>query len=243
MVPLLVIGDSILVFDVEHVRALREQGIVGVLTGSLPKAPQQNVFLGLPLQLSIYEAVWLVQAGLAIFVDGIEYSSFLARETEPSPAITTLPNSVQYAVTEDTHKPAVNADLTPYTISAESMIEKFCELDPEQSKTRDFWPSYHTFKHLRDLKYFMMPGLRFGGVFVAYPGDPLQFHSHLIVKVLKQNERLDLLKLVTSGRLATAVKKAWLLVAENPDTSTEEKPTIAKAPQMQAFSIEWAGFG
>ncbi|KAM9917575.1 hypothetical protein OXX59_009243, partial [Metschnikowia pulcherrima] len=75
MVPLLVINDSIFVFDVDHVRILRDHGIVGVLVGSLPKAPQQNVFLGLPLQLSIYEAIWSVQAGIATLVDGLKFNT------------------------------------------------------------------------------------------------------------------------------------------------------------------------
>ncbi|OBA22671.1 tRNA-intron endonuclease catalytic domain-like protein [Metschnikowia bicuspidata var. bicuspidata NRRL YB-4993] len=243
MVPLLVTGDSILVFDVEHVRVLREHGIVGVLIGSLPKAPQQNVFLGLPLQLSIYEAIWLIQAGFAILLDGAKYSEFLAGTNSLSPAVVSLLNSVQYAVTLDTHKPEADADLGPYTILPQSMIEKYCTPKSEFQKPAEFWHFYFAFKYLRELQYFMMPGLRFGGIFVAYPGDPLKFHSHLIVKALKPEEEIDLLKIVTSGRLATAVKKSWLLVAEKKRNNEDEKPSMKDSPEMLAFSIEWAGFG
>ncbi|KAM9920764.1 hypothetical protein OXX59_006964 [Metschnikowia pulcherrima] len=242
MVPLLVINDSIFVFDVDHVRILRDHGIVGVLVGSLPKAPQQNVFLGLPLQLSIYEAIWSVQAGIATLVDGLKFNTFLASKNKGS-ALITLPSAVPYAITYDTHRHGPGDDLTPFTILPEDMISQYCKMETNYAESRVFWPHYLAFKYLRDSQYFMMPGLRFGGAFVAYPGDPLKFHSHWIVKVLRPQEEIDLLKLVTSGRLATAVKKAWLLVSEEEVFQRGAENSITASPKMQAFSIEWAGFG
>ncbi|KAG5462794.1 MAG: hypothetical protein BJ554DRAFT_3515, partial [Olpidium bornovanus] len=49
--------------------ALRSHRIVGSLVGSLPRAPQQNVFLGLPLLLLEEEVNVLVEEGLAVLVD------------------------------------------------------------------------------------------------------------------------------------------------------------------------------
>lgn len=243
MIPLLVTGDSILVFEIDHIRILREHGIVGVLVGSLPKAPQQNVFLGLPLQLSVFEAIWLVQASIAVLVDGLKYNDYLSQQNPSSPSVVSLLNSVQYAITLDTHRQPADADLSAHEILPLSMIKKYCGTKSDYSEFREFWPNYFAFKFLRELQYFMMPGLRFGGAFVAYPGDPLKFHSHLIVKVLRPEEQIDLLKIVTSGRLATAVKKAWLLVAEKEAKDREAEDSINESPEMQAFSIEWAGFG
>lgn len=114
-----------------------------------------------------------------------------------------------------------------------------------QTLPPDFQEKFAAFAYLRTRGYFMMPGLRFGGTYVAYPGDPLQFHSHLIVKVLGENKKFNLIELVTSGRLATAVKKAWVVMGK--DTKSTEQTLadpdgISPAP-TRAYSIEWAGFG
>lgn len=212
MIPLLVVHDTAFVFDLDHVQALRRLGIVGVLVGTLPKAPQQNVFLGLPLQLSAYEAIWLVHHGHAVLVDAELYH----RAAPPTQNTLQLRDAAQYAVTPDTVEMAV----------ADAMVVPPRRFVERQGAERSFGAHYAAFSLLRERGYVLMPGLRFGGVFVAYPGDPLQFHSHLVVRTVAPGERVRLLELVGSGRLATAVKKAWVL---------------AEAPR--AFSIEWAGFG
>jgi len=49
------------ILDVVCVR--EDHRIVGMLVGSLPRLPRQNVQLGLPLQLSVYEARLLLDKG------------------------------------------------------------------------------------------------------------------------------------------------------------------------------------
>ncbi|KAI4106812.1 MAG: hypothetical protein L6R37_002014 [Teloschistes peruensis] len=49
----------------------RTHNILGVLIGSLPQSPQQNIFLGLPLELQPEEVMWLVDEGLAFIVDDL----------------------------------------------------------------------------------------------------------------------------------------------------------------------------
>ena len=56
-----VINDRVLIFDIEDIKKLRNVGILGILSGTLPKAPQQNIFLGIPLQLSVNETLWLIE--------------------------------------------------------------------------------------------------------------------------------------------------------------------------------------
>ena len=53
----------------------REHHILGVLVGTLAQIPQQNVFLGLPLQLQPEEARLLVEKRLAYVVDDREWHS------------------------------------------------------------------------------------------------------------------------------------------------------------------------
>jgi len=63
----------------------REHHILGVLIGTLPQIPQQNVFLGIPLELQPEEARLLVEKGIAYIVDDLArhknaYSSMTASE-------------------------------------------------------------------------------------------------------------------------------------------------------------------
>jgi len=66
---------------------------------------------------------------------------------------------------------------------------------------------------------------------MAYPGDPLRFHSHFLVAGKEWDEEIDLMDLVAGGRLGTGVKKGYLIGG----TSGEGEANA------RAFSIEWAG--
>ncbi|EEQ35910.1 hypothetical protein CLUG_00033 [Clavispora lusitaniae ATCC 42720] len=236
MIHLQVVHGTVLVFDVEIVARIRSLGIVGVLVGTLPKAPQQNVFLGLPLQLSTYEACWLVAHGHAQFVDALKYNEIIASNISIDDTEGRIGDApIQYAVTPNSFPSLTDVDISPAVLSNSDFLAM-------QQVAPDFAAKFSAFCYLRNLDYYLMPGLRFGGVFVAYPGDPLKFHSHLIVKVLAPGQKIDLLELVTSGRLATAVKKAWVLMDEKPQVQKKE-PLLDTQGNTRAFSIEWAGFG
>ncbi|MCJ1311286.1 tRNA-splicing endonuclease subunit [Agyrium rufum] len=59
-----------LLYDINTITWLRRtHHILGVLIGTLPQIPQQNVFLGLPLELMPEEARLLAEKGLAYIVD------------------------------------------------------------------------------------------------------------------------------------------------------------------------------
>lgn len=71
--PIFRLAHKHLIYDadtVAHVR--REHNICGVFIGGLPQAPQQNVFLGLPLELMPEEARLLVEKGVAYVVDDVK---------------------------------------------------------------------------------------------------------------------------------------------------------------------------
>ncbi|CAL5870616.1 uncharacterized protein PFLUO_LOCUS4855 [Penicillium psychrofluorescens] len=69
-IPISYISNRYLLFSIDAVTYLRrEHHICGVLIGTLPQIPQQNVFLGLPLELMPEEARLLVDKGVACIVD------------------------------------------------------------------------------------------------------------------------------------------------------------------------------
>lgn len=100
-------------------------------------------------------------------------------------------------------------------------------LAPAPSKT-----SYPLYKHLHANSYFLSPGLRFGCQFMAYPGDPLRFHSHFVVTGMGWDEEIEMRDIVGGGRLGTGVKKAWMVGGED-----EDKPGV-----VRTFCVEWGGF-
>ncbi|GAA94146.1 uncharacterized protein L969DRAFT_46235 [Mixia osmundae IAM 14324] len=62
-----------LIFDLQDFRYVRDDlRICGLLTGTLPQLSQQNVFLGLPVQLMPEEVVWLVSNGHAVLIDDLK---------------------------------------------------------------------------------------------------------------------------------------------------------------------------
>ncbi|ANB15229.1 tRNA splicing endonuclease subunit SEN34 [Sugiyamaella lignohabitans] len=97
--------------------------------------------------------------------------------------------------------------------------------------------SYNIYKELHKKGFFLTPGLRFGGQFVAYPGDPLRFHSHHIAIGFNWDQEFAVLDIVGGGRLGTAVKKCWVVGAEDSGCDVKEED------KYRIFSVEWAGFG
>ena len=68
--PIFLVGGHYLLYDIKTITYVRrEHHICGVLIGTLPKIPQQNVFLGVPLHLMPEEARVLVEKGVAVVVD------------------------------------------------------------------------------------------------------------------------------------------------------------------------------
>ena len=68
---------------------------------------------------------------------------------------------------------------------------------------------------------------------MAYPGDPLRFHSHFITRGLGWDEEIDLIDIVGGGRLGTGVKKAWMFGGQ---------PDRGDTAETRVFCVEWGGF-
>ncbi|KAI9882337.1 MAG: hypothetical protein M1823_005922 [Watsoniomyces obsoletus] len=72
--PIFLVAGRYMLYDINVITHLRRQHhICGVLIGSLPQLPQQNVFLGIPLQLMPEEARLLVDKGVSFIVDDIAH--------------------------------------------------------------------------------------------------------------------------------------------------------------------------
>lgn len=89
-------------------------------------------------------------------------------------------------------------------------------------------------RFLHTAKFYMTPGLRFGARYSVYPGDPLRFHAHFMANQYDWNEEIPILDVVSGGRLATAVKKAFLMGGHQAPSETMLQPPL------RTISVEWA---
>ncbi|EMD95476.1 hypothetical protein COCC4DRAFT_29220 [Bipolaris maydis ATCC 48331] len=72
--PISLVGGRYLLFDVDVIaHCRRAHNICGLLVGTIPNLSQQNVFLGVPLELMPEEARVLVDKGAAYIVDDAQF--------------------------------------------------------------------------------------------------------------------------------------------------------------------------
>jgi tRNA-splicing endonuclease subunit Sen34 len=96
--------------------------------------------------------------------------------------------------------------------------------------------------YLQSQGYYMMPGIRFGCQYSAYPGDPFRYHAHFLANEYGWDDEIPLMDLVGNGRLATSVKKGFVLGARDPEGSMggEGHPESCQG-SVRTFAVEWAG--
>lgn len=88
---------------------------------------------------------------------------------------------------------------------------------------------YRVFLDLWEKGFYITPGSKFGGEFLAYPGDPIKFHSFYVVLVVPRTKKIGMLELISIGRLAATVKKTAVL------------GTVSDEGKVVYSSIKWSG--
>jgi tRNA-intron endonuclease len=85
-------------------------------------------------------------------------------------------------------------------------IKKICK-----KQYVDFDADYLVFQDLRDKGYIVTPGIKFGCDFAVYEQGPGIDHAPYLVQVFRATEDLAATGVVLAGRLATTVKKQFIL--------------------------------
>lgn len=271
-IPINVVGGRALIYDIEHLKRLREDyNVCGTLVGILPQVPQQNVFMGLPLELMPEDVYYLVEdlkvahvvddktvhgnAVESVTEDDIE--NLRKKRSEEQEAQMAVHREMAWRKRQDALERKAKKKGEVFIPESEekkkdvfgSMSDGVSNVEiPSTSKelpgystfqhqddisqllTRPSVGRYNMYKYLHEKGYFLSPGIRFGGQFLAYPGDPLRFHSHHTAIGFENEESFGVLDIVGGGRLGTAVKKCWVVGAQNDE-------------EYRAYSVEWAGFG
>ena len=76
---------------------------------------------------------------------------------------------------------------------------------------------YTVFYDLWEKGFYITNGSKFGSNYLLYPGDPSNYHSHYIVKVILSTDHITPCQLISYGRLASTVKKTFVLAIVSPD--------------------------
>ncbi|MEO9319391.1 MAG: tRNA-intron lyase [Nitrososphaera sp.] len=86
----------------------------------------------------------------------------------------------------------------------------------------DFEAKYLVFQNLRDKGYVVTPGIKFGCDFAVYEHGPGIDHAPFLVQVFRQNDSVSATGIVLAGRLATTVKKQFVLAMPTMKEKTVE---------------------
>ena len=91
-----------------------------------------------------------------------------------------------------------------------------------KSEYHDFPEKYLVYKHLREAGLVVSPGIKFGCDFAVYEHGPGIDHAPYLIEVVKPSHDLTATRIILSGRLATTVRKQFILaVADVPRKKVE----------------------
>ena len=90
-------------------------------------------------------------------------------------------------------------------IKTDEMIE-ICK-----QEVHDFEKKYIVYKNFRDKGYIINTGIKFGCDFAVYEKGPGIDHAPFLIQVYNRNEPITSTGIVLAGRLATTVRKQFIL--------------------------------
>ena len=78
--------------------------------------------------------------------------------------------------------------------------------------------NYMVYKDLREHGYVVLPGIKFGCEYAIYEHGPGIDHSPYMVSVRAPGDKMTSTDIVRAGRLATSVRKRFIIALPNPET-------------------------
>lgn len=88
---------------------------------------------------------------------------------------------------------------------------------------------YRVFLDLWEKGYYLTTGAKFGGDLLAYPGDPMRYHSFYIVIIIPWGKKVTPFEIISAGRLGATVKKTALLCS------------VSDTNEVVYTSVKWSG--
>ena len=85
----------------------------------------------------------------------------------------------------------------------------------------NFDKKYLVYKDFREKKYVVNPGIKFGCDFAVYNRGPGIDHAPYLVQVYNKNDSISSTGIVLAGRLASSVKKQFILAIPSGKSSVD----------------------
>jgi len=96
-------------------------------------------------------------------------------------------------------------------------LQEVCE-----ASYTDFREKFMVYRKLREAGYVVTPGIKFGSDFAVYEHGPGIDHAPYIVQVMGLTSTMTATSMVRSGRLATTVRKQFIIAIPDPSKKTVE---------------------
>jgi len=102
-----------------------------------------------------------------------------------------------------------NKKITITKLKQKVTIDKMIKICKKEY--HDFDKKYLVYKNFRDKGYIINPGIKFGCDFAVYEKGPGIDHAPYLIQVYNRNESISSTGIVLAGRLATTVRKQFIL--------------------------------
>ena len=100
-------------------------------------------------------------------------------------------------------------------VSLEELV-KIC-----REEYHNFDKKYLVYKDFREKKYVVNPGIKFGCDFAVYNRGPGIDHAPYLIQVFNKNDSISSTGIVLAGRLASSVKKQFILAIPSGKSSVD----------------------
>lgn len=78
-----------------------------------------------------------------------------------------------------------------------------------------FNEKYRVYQDLRSKGYVVTPGIKYGSDFAVYENGPGLDHAPYIIQIISSEDHITATEIVKAGRLATTVRKSFILAIVN----------------------------
>ena len=96
-----------------------------------------------------------------------------------------------------------------------------------KERFKKFEDLYAVYSNLRNKRYIVRPGLKFGTDFAVYRRGPGIDHSPFLISIFPKDSTIGPIDLVLSGRLATSVRKRYVIA------------TVLSDQQIRYYVFQW----
>ena len=208
------VGGFLVVWDYDEARQLYKLGFYGKPLG-IPKP--KGADFDAPLVLDLLEGLYLLEKGLLTVYERVKAEGAPSETSRPWRSIRQLLRPFLERLRRFLRGP--REALT--RVTAQQVIRELRPRDLRELGRRlheDFEAKYAVYKDLRDAGLVVTTGIKFGCDFAVYRRGPGLEHAPYLVAVRKPEDTITAPDIVRAGRLATTVRKRFVLALVDEKT-------------------------